>query len=260
MSQPAPTLPPQSDSQPNYPSPYTIWRIAASVGPVWLISFLILWVFGARFLPPPAESWSTQQVFEFYTEHNTGLRIAMTGIVFLAPLYTVWTISVTRVIRWIEGPNGLLGYIELVGGIMTTLVISAISLFWLTAAFRIKARSPETVQTLHDLGWITFNLTVGMTIVQMVSFGVAMLIDRRAKPMYPSWLGWLSFLTSTTFLFALAVPFVMHGPVAWNGLLTFYFALGLFFPWALLCMFYTYRSIGRIEQEAAAGQPVSLNH
>jgi hypothetical protein len=44
--------------------------------------------------------------------------------------------------------------------------------------------------------------------------------------------------------------------LSWNGLLTFYVALSLFFPWALLCMYFTYRAIGRIEQEASL-EPVS---
>lgn len=239
----------------DYPSPFPIWRVAAWAGPIWLITFGLFWAVIAKFVPPPAEYWSTEEVYRFFSEHNLSIRVGMTGVLFFGPLYFVWTAVTSRVIQHIEGPNGVLSYIELIGGVLTTVVVIGVGIFWLAASFRMDVRTPQEIHLMSDIAWLIFNLTVAITMLQMISFGTAMLLDRRPKPLYPRWLAWLAYLTSSTFMFALAVPFLMRGPLAWHGLLTFYVALGLFFPWAAITMYLTFPAINTIQQECESATP-----
>lgn len=231
------------------PNPFVTWRWAVWAGVVWAITFAFFWGGVANFLPPPPQYWSTDEVVSFFHEYNVRIRLGMTAIMFLAPLYCVWTAVNSRIIQAIEGPRGVLALLELMGGVLTAVVILGLGTFWLAASFRIDARTPSDIHLMSDVAWLIFNMTVGVTILQMVSFGTAMLMDRRVNPLLPRWLGWLAYMVSLTFMFALFVPFVMRGPVAWHGLLTFYVALGLYFPWVLLCCCYSFAAIRQLEGE-----------
>lgn len=239
------------------PNPFTGWRVGIWAGLVWIATFAIFWGGVARFLPPPPQYWTTDEVVAFFTQYNWRIRLGMTAIMFLAPLYCVWTALNSRFIQAIEGPNGLLALVEQMGGVLTAMVVLGMGTFWLAASFRIDARTHQDIHLLSDVAWLIFNMTVGVTIVQMLSFGTAMLLDRRPAPLFPRWLGWLAYLVSSTFLFALFVPFVMRGPVAWHGLLTFYVVLGLFFPWMALCCWYSFAAIRQLEGERTAARSTS---
>lgn len=228
---------------------FRTWRVAAWGGPVFIFGFLIFWAVIGKYFPPPPQDWSAEEIYRFYVDHNLQLRVGMTGVLFFAPFYFVWSAVISRLIQRIEGQDGVLSYIELMGGVCTAIVALGLGVMWLAAGFRIDARSPQDVQLLHDVGWLIFNMTFMVTFIQMIGFGTAVLIDRRSTPLYPRWLGWLSYWAALSFLVVLAMPFVMRGPFAWHGLLTYYVALGAYFVWALVAMFCTFGAIGRVEHE-----------
>lgn len=235
-----------------WPTNYTMWRLAALGGPIFIIGFLVFWALIAKYLPPPPQYWSADEIYRFYVDNNMRLRTGMTGVLFFAPFYFVWSAVISRIIQRIEGPDGVLSYIELMGGVCTAIVALGLGVMWLAAGFRIESRSPQDVQLLHDVGWIIFNMTFMVTFIQMVGLGTAMLIDKRKTPLYPRWMGWASYFAALTFLVVLLMPFVMRGPFAWHGLLTYYVALGAYFVWALLSMYFSFGAIGKIERESAA--------
>ena len=228
------------------------WRLAAWAGPIFIFGFLICWAIIAKFLPPPPQYWSADEVYKFYIDYNLQIRVGMTGVLFFGPFYFIWSAVISRLIQRMEGPDGVLSYIELMGGVCTVMVTLGLGVMWLGASFRTETRTPQDVQLLHDVGWLIFNMTFVVTFLQMIGFGTAMLIDKRERPLYPRWMGWASYFAALTFLVVLFMPFVMRSPFAWHGLLTYYVSLGAYFIWALLAMYYTFGAITQVELECGA--------
>jgi hypothetical protein len=243
---------------------FSLWRICAWAGPLFIVSFLIFWGIIANYVPAPRQYWTAARIFQFYSENNLRIRIGMVGATFFAPVYFVWSTVVSRIMQRIEGPDGVLSNVELMGGVCTVVITQAFAVMWLAASFRIESRTPHEVQLLHDIGWFFFNSTFMVTALQLTAFGVVILMDARARPLLPRWLGWLSFAAVSTFLSVLLMPFVMDGPFAWHGLLTYWVALSGFFIWAVAACIFIFGAISRLEIEsldsassAVVAQPVT---
>ena len=228
---------------------FTLWRISAWGGPIFLVGFLVFWAILGKFFPPPRQYWTAAEVANFFTQDNLQMRIGMVGCCFVAPFYMVWSAMISRLIQCIEGPKGVLSNIELMGGVATTIAVLMFSIMWLTATFRIESRSPQELQLLMDIGWFIFNMTFMVTLFQMVGVGTAILIDKRTTPLFARWMGWLSYFSCFVFLSVLLYPFVMDGPFAWHGLMSYYVALTPFFIWQILFCCYQFKAINRLEQE-----------
>ncbi|MCW2749427.1 MAG: hypothetical protein JWR83_537 [Aeromicrobium sp.] len=228
---------------------FMIWRLFALAGPLYATVGLIFWALIAGFLPAPNESWSANQIANWFQQDDTRIRVGLVGYIAIAPFYLVWSIVISRVIQRIEGPDGLLGTMEFVGGIATSAVTAGSGVFWLVAAFRAGERSPQDVQMLNDIGWFIFDMTFMATFLQMCAVGAAIILDRRQRPFMPPWLAWASFLCAATFLPLVVLPFVQTGPFAWQGMFNYFIALGAFFIWLYVLAFYVYKAIGRVEQE-----------
>jgi hypothetical protein len=171
------------------------------------------------------------------------------GTLFFAPFYFVWTTLVSRLIQRMEGPNGLLSQIELLGGALTAFIAQLFPACWLAGAFHIADRRPQDVLLMHDLGWMFFNMTFVVTFVQMLGFGSAILTDHRRPSLFPRWLAYVSYGCAATFLVVVLMPFVKNGPFAWNGLLTYWVALIGYWSWAVLAMYFVFPAIRRVTQE-----------
>lgn len=240
-----------AEHTPLTPANLIVWRVAAWSGPVFLLALTLFWGVIAGYIPAPPQDWTPAQIAAKFTEHNTAVKVGMVGTLFFAPCYFVWTTLVSRLIQRMEGPNGLLSQIELLGGALTAFIAQLFPACWLAGAFHIADRRPQDVLLMHDLGWIFFNMTFVVTFVQMIGFGSAILTDPRRRSLFPRWLAWVSYGCAATFLVVVLMPFVKNGPFAWNGLLTYWVALIGYWSWAVLAMYFVFPAIRRIQQEDA---------
>lgn len=232
---------------------YAIWRLCAWAGPAYMVFELFSWAIIGRFLPPPAEYLSVQEVYQFYIDNNMWVRTGMMLTLFFAPLYYVWSAVVSRIMTRVEGPDGVLSNIELLGGFATVMVTFGSVVCWLSASFDTELKSPQDIKTINDMGWFWFNCTAMVTVFQFVAFGTAFLLDKRAEPLIPRWMCWFSYAMACTLLLALLTPFFHRGPFAWHGLFTYYVGLGGYFLWILMACYYVLKAVTRLEQEALAG-------
>jgi hypothetical protein len=166
------------------------------------------------------------------------------------PFYYPWSVVLSRVIARNEGQMGVLASIERVGGLLTGVVTMVPGIIWLVAALRIEDRSPELTQFTYDLGWIFFDLTWVCSWIQMVALGVAILRDRRARPLIPSWVAWVAFLTGACYMPLVFVPFFETGPFAWHGLINFWVVFVMFFVLIAVVTPYVWRALRVLEAEA----------
>jgi hypothetical protein len=122
------------------------------------------------------------------------------------------------------------------------------NLFWLLAAFR-PERDPELTLLLNDLAWVTFSSQVGFLIAQSVILALAIYLDRQQRPVFPRWVAHFNLIVAALLIPAAFVGAAMTGPIAWDGLLTFWvrnLAIGL---WIVVMGVVLARAIGRQRRE-----------
>ena len=224
-----------------------LWSVCVYAG-LGLLGFAVF----AGFWPPPRQDMDASAISLYFQTNQASIRAGMVLMVVGAPCYYTWSAAVSKIIGRMEGPMGVLSTTELLGGLMTGVVTAVPAVVWLTAAFRAGARSPETVQTLYDFGWLFFDLTFMFSLLQSVALGLAILLDRRAQPLFPRWVGYLCFLTAAIYVPLSVVPFVRTGPFAWHGLLNFWAVFVMFFVLIVIVTPYAFRALRRLEREDVA--------
>jgi hypothetical protein len=230
-----------------------LWSVAVYAG-LGLLGFAVF----AGFWPPPGQNLDAAAISSYFRTHHAGMQVGMVLMVVGAPCYYTWSAAISKIIGRMEGPMGVLSTTELLGGLMTGVVTAVPAIIWQTAAFRADARSPETVQTLYDLGWLFFDLTFMFSLLQSVALGLAIVVDRRAQPLFPRWVGYLCFLTAGIYLPLSLVPFVRTGPFAWHGLLNFWAVFVMFFVLIVIVTPCAFRALRRLEHDDRLDQPGNM--
>ena len=234
---------------------YSLWRICAWAGPVFLVGYVLTWAILGYNVPPDEPSQSLAELYSHYLNNSVRIRLAFVGSVFFIPFYFVFSSVLSRIMQKIEGADGPLSIVEQMGGATTTVVGMVAGICWLTAGYRVEERSAEIVRTLHDFGWLFFDTTYMVTGLQMISMAIVFLSDRRAQPLIPRALSWYSIAVVAAFLPLSLLPFFYSGPFAWSGVFCYFVSLGSWFVWVTVLCVYTFKAIGRLEGEelAAAG-------
>jgi hypothetical protein len=186
---------------------------------IWLGVFLLF----PGFLPPMSPGMSAQEVAAFYRNPENLPRIRYSMIVFnwfavgLIPLLALIVLQIRRMAH--RTPIFSYGIIACAAGGPTIFLLA--NLFWLLAAFR-PERDPELTLLLNDFAWVTFASQVGFLIAQSVILALAIYLDRQARPVFKRWVAHFNLLIAAAMLPASFVGLAMGGPIAWNGLLTFW--------------------------------------
>ncbi|QTI71934.1 hypothetical protein J6U32_27040 [Gordonia polyisoprenivorans] len=161
-------------------------------------------------------------VRNFYLDNSTltgaGFVIASIGIVLYAPMLAVITVHLLRM----EGRSPVLAFTQLATGTATLLVNLLPMLLWTMATFR-SDRSNDTLQLLHDMGWLILFPAIMLFCMQNAAIGVAVVSSDGS--VFPRWLGYLNFFVAVSFLPDPLAFFFHNGPFAWNGVFVFWLAL-----------------------------------
>uniref|UniRef100_UPI0026292290 hypothetical protein n=1 Tax=Gordonia sp. (in: high G+C Gram-positive bacteria) TaxID=84139 RepID=UPI0026292290 len=192
---------------------------------------------------------TANEIHAYFVEHKTGLTIGMVMMAFAAPFYVPWSVAISRVIGRMESPVGGLANIQLIGGVLTGVVTLVPATIWLTAAIRVEQYSPEIVQLFYHFGWMFFDVTYVCSVLQCVAIGIAILCDRRTQPLLPKWFAWCTFLTAACYVPLSLMPFFRTGPVAWNGIVSFWVVFVEFFVFTALATFLCWHALKRLESE-----------
>ena len=79
----------------------------------------------------------------------------------------------------------------------------------------------------------TCSASAATLIAQAAVFGVAILLDKRAVPIFPRWLGFLNLWAAVMFVPGSFNVFFLQGFLAWDGWLAFYFPVAVFVFFAM---------------------------
>ncbi|HSV37230.1 MAG TPA: hypothetical protein VLI04_00595 [Nocardioidaceae bacterium] len=233
----------------NVAADYTMLRVSLWAVVIYCLFGLAGFAVFAGFWPPPAEHLDAAGIADYFRSNDTGIRVGMVLMAFGAPFYFVWSVVLSKIISRIEGPMGPLSMVELLGGLLTALVTLVPPTIWITASFRLESRSDETISMLYDFGWFFFDLTFICSVLQNVALAIAIIRDRRAKPLFPQWVAAVAVLTAITYFPLTLLPFMRSGPFAWHGLLNFWAVFVMFFVLIAVVTPYAFKALRRLEEE-----------
>jgi hypothetical protein len=231
---------------------YRIWGVWSAVAffGLWFVGFVFL----AGWLPPIKPTNDAVAVAEMF-QNRTGLILAgMVLMIVGASFYVLWTVVLAEIIQDIEGRTSFLARTQLASGVVSSITFMLPAFAWATAAFR-PMRNPEITQALVDFGWLLFITPIAPFIAQYLSLGAAIFADKRPRPAYPRWTGYLQIWVSLTFLPAFAAYFLKTGPLAWNGLFVWWIPFVMFTGWFAVMIVLTRRAVLATSAPAAAPQP-----
>jgi len=217
--------------------------------------FLVLLVIGqwviAGFVPPPSPASSTQEIVNIYAAHQFRIRIGLVLVIFGAALLGPFCVALAFVQRRMEGGQVPLAWLQVAfGGVLVIEFVIPV-LMWQAAAFR-PTENPEITQRLHDLGSITYVGVPTTAAIQAVIFGISILRERRERRTLPRWLAYLSFWAGLIFLPGAFNPLFMNGPLAWDGILSWWVPLATFGLWLVAVIVLLLRdAIPAIAEDAA---------
>ena len=195
-----------------------LWTLPV-LGLIWISVFFLF----PGFVPPMSPTMSADAVAAFYRDPQNLARVRYSMIVFnwfcvgLIPILALIVLQIRRMAH--RTPIFSYAIIACAAGGPTIFLMA--DLFWLLAAFR-PMRNPQLTQMFNDLAWVTFSSQVGFLIAQSVILALAIYLDRQERPVFPLWVGHFNLAVAALLTPGAFVGAAMTGPIAWDGLLTFW--------------------------------------
>jgi hypothetical protein len=195
-----------------------LWTLPITVI-IWIAAFFLF----PGFNPPMSPKLSAEQVAAFYRDpaHIPQIRYSMILFnwfgVCLVPILTLIALQIRRMAH--RTPIFSYAMLGCVAGAPTLFLVANVC--WLLAAFR-PERSAELTQLLNDFAWITFTILVPFLIGQSVILAVAIYFDDQPRPVFSRWVAHFNLLVAAAFAPAAFVGLSLSGPLAWDGVLSFW--------------------------------------
>ena len=221
-----------------------LW-LAAVFGAVLVASFALF----PGFLPPMSPEMTADEVAAFYRENTTWVRTSMIVFDFCCVMMLPLFMVVVHQIKRMRTSTDVFAYCYLSAAASGATILAIANLFWLIAAFR-PERDPELLVLLNDLAWITFTVPVGMIIAQNLCLAMAVYLDRRPDPVFPRWVAHFNLVTAGLTAPAACAAIFKSGPLAWDGLISFWLKLGLFAAYVGVMFVVLRRAIAQEAREA----------
>lgn len=219
--------------------------------PILALSWIALFLSFPGFLPPMSPTLSADAVAAYYRDPALQAATRYSLIVFNwfgVGIVILLTLIVMQ-IRRMAHRTPILAYCYLGCATGGPVLFFIADLFWLLAAFR-PERDPQLTLLFHDLAWVTFTTPVCFLIGQCLFLALAIFLDRQAQPVFPRWVAHFNLAIAIAIAPAAFSTTTLSGPLAWDGLLSFWLRNTAIALWLLVMMGVLGRTILR---ERAAG-------
>ncbi|MGE2726995.1 hypothetical protein [Mycolicibacterium pulveris] len=206
--------------------------------PVFFSLFGLVFVPLSWMMPPRSPSSPQTEIIAFMQSPNLLIACVILTLAFgMAPIANA--VYLNQIRRMSVSP--VLRYSLLMGSMTGTIVGMLFPMFCFgLGAFR-PGYDPAILAMLYDFGYLAFIGSLGCFCIMWMAFGLAIILDQ--NNILPKWLGYYTVWQYVTELMAAPVWIAKSGPFAWNGLMTFWFAMALYVPWQMIVYFCIYRAI-----------------
>ncbi|MEU6200752.1 hypothetical protein [Streptomyces sp. NPDC047061] len=235
-------------------------RISAWCGFVLLVGFVAAFAAGG-ILTPMSPTKSPADIVTFLHDHRTGILWCVVLMVLTVPFEYPYVIVTSLQMRRVEGGWGLLSMIQLTTGVVAPLGFFFPLAILAAAAYRPDIHSPDVLAAMSDMFWLMFVGNACIFVLQVWSIGYASFVDRRERPIFPRWYGWLSMVLGALLIPGAFVFLFKTGPLAWNGILANTIPMFTYFIWKISTPIVLLRAVKSEEQElagTAASDPVTV--
>lgn len=227
--------------------------IALWSAPVFLLIYVIAFFAFRGFTPPLSPDLTAEQVAAFYAENTAAIRFSMVTYdlcgVMLIPFFMVIVVQMKRMAT----QSHVFAYCFLTAAVSGATIFALANIFFLVAAFR-PERNPELIMLLNDMAWIVFIAPVGMIVGQNLLLGLAVYFDRGPNAVFPRWVGHFSVATAIAIAPAALAGAFRTGPLAWDGLISFWLRNGAYTAFVVVMFFVLRAALHRqaVEEGIAA--------
>lgn len=221
------------------------------IGIGFMPMFLIGLGFVAGWIPPPAPAEGADEIAAMYDQDRTRIRVGVWILTAAAPLLFFYIAAISHQLRRIVGGPSALVTVQTAAGACLILEFIFPQLIWQAAAYR-EGRDAEDVLLFNDLGWLLYIGVVSTAMVQMIIVAVVVLLDPRPRPLLPRWCAYLNLWCALGVAAGGFVVFVHRGPIAWNGLVSWWLLAFAFFVWMVTMTTLMLRASHRAQAEAQA--------
>lgn len=229
-------------------------QVSLWTAPVFGAICLIAFVAFPGFLPPMSPQMTADQVAAFYADNTAMIRFSMITYnlcgIMLLPFFMVIVVQMKRM----RTQSHALAYCYLTAAVSGATLFALADIFYLVAAFR-PDRSPELLLLLNDLAWITLIAPVGMLVAQNLLLGLAIYLDSGAHPVFPRWVGHFAVVTGLAMAPAAAAAVFRTGPLAWDGLISFWLRGGALVVFVAVMFFVLRAALRRQAIEEGVSAP-----
>lgn len=233
---------------PQRPRGLTVQRACAGAGLLFIGTMAVGFVVVSMMIPPPPPGDQATQTADFFLGSANRIRFGLIISQFSAALLVPLAAVIALQMRRIEGRSPALSLIQFASGVLLSLEFIYLIFFWQAAVFRTD-RAPELVQLLNDMAWIPYLGLSSTVVMQAVSFGIAVLMDKRASPVFPRWFGYFQIWAALLFTPGSFNVYFHDGPLAWNGVIALYLPIAVYFLWTVVTPVYLLKAINHQEAE-----------
>jgi hypothetical protein len=213
-------------------------------GYVFVVVFCIGFVGFAGFVPPPDPGAAAEQIAAFFRADPVNIRIGLCITLFASALLLAWGGAVSVQVKRLEGRYSPITYGWVAATACITIEFLYPSMFWAAAAFR-PEDSPELIRKFNDLAWLPWLGIISTGVFQAIGLGMLTLLDRRPDPIYPRWFGYFQLWAAIGLCPADLDIFFKSGPLAWNGIITFWLPVTAAVAWLVVTTAMTARAVKR---------------
>lgn len=241
------------------PTDYKSWKLLAWAGPFFVGTFVVLFGLVAGNLPPFPADADPQAVWQNYADNRMRIMIGLSLFLTTAVAYLPFSAAVAKVMERIEGPGGVWAHLERLGATITFAPPLVACVLWIGAAHNVQTIDPGTAHLLYWMGWFLVDLGYAVTSLQIAAVSIVFMQDKRINKLVPDAVSWLGRVTFATFFVVLGVPFFTTGPLAFDGLLSFWVAYPMWFIWITVLSYFIIKAVDRLKAEDAAASRINAS-
>jgi hypothetical protein len=210
-------------------SPQAFQYMCGSCGIVCTVLVLVAFIVSG-FLPPISPAWSAEQTANHYRDHERGIQAGAALLLISGMSFLPFTAALSAQMRRVPNLHFVAISLQLASGTLGAFFIMNAGILLAVANYRLD-RPAEITRALNDLFWLSTFLSWPPYVVQNLTIAYAVVVDSRPKAISPKPMAFLYIVPSILLVPTIAVHCVMEGPLAWNGVFTFWIAgVGGFLP------------------------------